>query len=207
MRTSKELVKKLILLGMLVEIEDKIVSGELFTKHFVCDLSKCKGACCVEGDDGAPLTPEEVSNINQHLDDIKPFMSERGRKTVEERGVSYNDIEGLPVTTLVPVSNECAFVTVNEQGIALCAIELAHKNNAIPNIKPISCSLYPIRTKQFNEYTALQIHDWNICSPACDCGNNLQIPVYKFLKEPIIRAFGEPFYEELVKIEPEIKSL
>ena len=192
---------------MLVEIEDKIISGELFTHHFVCDLSKCKGACCVEGDDGAPLTEDEVTHIEQHLSKIKPYMSEKGKAAVENTGVSYMDAEGLPVTTLVPISNECAFININEQGIALCSIELAFKDQAIPNIKPISCSLYPIRTKKFNEYTALQLHHWEICSPACECGLQRQIPVYKFLKDPIIRAFGESFYEELVKVEPEIKSL
>jgi len=192
---------------MLVEIDDKIVSGDLFTDYFVCDLSKCKGACCVEGDDGAPLSSEEVSLIENHLPYIKTYMSAEGKRTVEKYGVAYLDADGMPVTTLVPKSKECAFVKFNAEGVALCAIELAFKDHAIPNIKPISCSLYPIRTKQFNDYTALQVHHWSICNSACSCGLKSQTPVYKFLKEPLIRAFGSSFYDELVKIEPEIKSL
>lgn len=188
---------------MLVEIGDKVVSTQLFERKFVCDLNACKGACCIEGDAGAPLTIEEVSFLEDDLDAIKPYMRPEGIKAVEEQGVFYMDQENEPVTTLVNDA-ECAFVYFDEKGITKCAVEQAHKDGKTDFKKPISCHLYPIRVRKFNEFTALNYDKWDICEPACACGDKLDVPVYKFLKEPIIRAFGGEFFDDLEMVRDEI---
>ena len=190
---------------MLLEIQDKVVSIDLFEKKFVCDLTACKGACCIEGDAGAPLTFEEVSIMEDDLEKIKPFMRPEGIEAVEETGVFYMDWDNEPVSTLVN-EKECAFVTFDEKGTALCAIEQAHKAGVTEFKKPISCHLYPIRVKKYNDFTALNYNEWNICKPACACGDKLDVKVYKFLKEPIVRAFGEEFFTELEKVDKEIEK-
>lgn len=188
---------------MLVEIDDKIVSTQIFEKKFVCDLNACKGACCIEGDAGAPLTLEEVSILEDTFDVIKPYMREEGVKAVEETGVFYMDQDNEPVTTLVN-GGECAFVYFDENGITKCAVEAAYLDGKSDFKKPISCHLYPIRVKKFNEYQALNYDKWSICEPACACGEELNVPVFRFLKEPIIRAFGEDFFKELEIVSKEI---
>jgi len=188
---------------MLIEIENKIITTELFERKFVCDLNACKGACCVEGDGGAPLTLEEVSIIEENYEQISAHMRPEGIANVAEKGVFYTDHEGHPATTLVN-GKECSFVYFDESGITKCAIEKAYLQNEIGFKKPISCHLYPIRVKQFNHITALNYEEWNICKPACACGEQLDVPVFKFLKEPLIRAFGVSFYDELLAIEKEI---
>ena len=190
---------------MLLEIQDKVVSIDLFEKKFVCDLTACKGACCIEGDAGAPLTFEEVSIMEDDLEKIKPFMRPEGIAAVEETGVFYMDWDNEPVSTLVN-EKECAFVTFDDKGTALCAIEQAHKAGKTEFKKPISCHLYPIRVKKYNEFTALNYNEWNICKSACDCGDKLDVKVYKFLKEPIVRAFGEEFFIELETVDKEIEK-
>jgi hypothetical protein len=190
---------------MLVEIGDKIISTQLFERKFVCDLNACKGACCIEGDAGAPLTDEEVNTLEEELEHIKPFMREEGLKAVEESGVFYIDQENDMGTTLVN-EKECAFVFFDEKGITKCAIEAAYNANKTTFKKPISCHLYPIRVKHFQDFTALNYNQWDICEPACDCGEKLNVPVYKFLKEPLIRAFGEPFFKELDIVNGEINK-
>ncbi len=191
---------------MLIEIKDKIVSLELFKKNFVCDLNACKGACCVEGDEGAPLTFEEVDIIEEILEDVKPYMRPEGIAEVEKNGVFYMAPNNEPVTTLVN-GQECAFVYFDEKGITKCAIEKAYLDGKTTFKKPISCHLYPIREKKFNDFTALNYDKWSICDPACKLGDDLKVPVYKFLKEPIIRAYGEDFYNEMEIISEEIKKV
>lgn len=190
---------------MLVEIEDKIVSTQIFERQFVCDLSACKGACCIEGNGGAPVTKEEVEIIEAHLDKILPFMRPEGIAAIQAQGVVYEDEDFEPATTLVN-GKECAFVYFDQTNTAKCAIEKAHREGHIDFIKPISCHLYPIRTKQFSEYTALNYEKWDICEPACACGEKLDVPVYKFLKEPLIRAFGQTFYQELEVVSRELDT-
>ena len=191
---------------MLIELNNTIISADIFKRKFVCDLNACKGACCIEGDAGAPLTKDEVVQIENNLDKIKPFMQDAGLRSVTNQGVSYLDQEGEPVTMLVD-GKECAFVFYNDAGFALCAIEAAHRSGAIENIKPISCALYPIRVKQYRDFKALQFDEWKICDAACECGAKLDVPVYRFLKDPIIRAFGSDYYKELEKIAPEIEQI
>ena len=190
---------------MLVEIDDKIISTEIFTQKFVCDLSACKGACCVEGDNGAPLTSEELELIQNNLEKIKPFMTKEGIDEVEQNGVSYLD-EDLETVTSLLNGRDCAFVFKDENGFAKCSIEKAYREKKTDFNKPISCHLYPIRVKKFGEYTALNYDRWKICKPACSCGEKLQVSVYRFLKEPLIRAFGESFYKELELVDKEMSS-
>lgn len=190
---------------MLVEIGDKIISTQIFEEKFVCDLNACKGACCIEGDAGAPLTFEEVSKLEDDLEKIKPYMRQEGIDAVEEQGVFYMDQDNEPVTTLVN-GKECAFVYFDENGITKCSVEQAHKEGKTDFKKPISCHLYPIRVKKFNELQALNYDRWDICQPACACGSELNVPVFKFLKEPLIRAFGEEFYGELEEVAKELKD-
>jgi hypothetical protein len=187
---------------MLIELGDKIISTQIFDKKFVCDLNSCKGACCVEGDAGAPLTWEEVEIIRENLEKIKPFMRQEGIEIIAKSDVFYLDEEDQPVTSLVN-QKECVFVQF-ENGIAKCSIEQAHKEGSLSFKKPISCHLYPIRLKKFNEYTAMNCEEWDVCKPACNCGEQLNVPVFKFLKEPLIRAFGEEFYSELEQVSKEI---
>lgn len=190
---------------MLVEIQDKIVSTQIFERQFVCDLTACKGACCIEGNGGAPVTKEEVDIMQVNLDKIRPYMRPEGIAAIEAHGVVYEDEDFEPATTLVN-GKECAFVYFDQTNTAKCAIEKAHREGQIDFIKPISCHLYPIRTKQFNEYTALNYEKWDICEPACACGEKLDVPVYKFLKEPLIRAFGPEFYKELEVVSRELDT-
>ena len=190
---------------MLIEIQDKVVSVDLFEKKFVCDLAACKGACCIEGDSGAPLTFEEVSIIEDALEQIKPYMRKEGIEAVDKTGVFYMDWDNEPVTTLVN-EKECAFVAFDDKGTALCAIEQANKDGKIDFKKPISCHLYPVRIKKYNDFTALNYHSWDICSPACACGSELNVKVFAFLREPLIRAFGAGFYSELELVDREIEQ-
>tara|TARA_Y100000385_G_scaffold291802_2_gene372523 strand:+ start:2412 stop:2987 length:576 start_codon:yes stop_codon:yes gene_type:complete len=190
---------------MLVEVKDKVVSTQIFDRKFVCDLSACKGACCIEGDAGAPLTLEEVDILEDNLEVIKPYMRKEGIEAIDKTGVFYMDQDNEPVTTLVNDA-ECAFVFFDENGITKCSVEQAHLAGKLDFKKPLSCHLYPIRTKKFNDFTALNYDEWKICEPACDCGDKLDVPVYKFLKEPLVRAFGEEFFKELEVVASEIKN-
>lgn len=195
---------------MIVEIDNKLISTELFDRKFVCDLNACKGACCVEGDNGAPITLEEVDILEDILEEVKPFMRAEGIAAVEDQGVFYMDQWNQPATTLVN-DKECAFVYFDERGITKCAIEQAFIAGAVSPSdptwkKPISCHLYPIRVAQVGDGLALNYDEWKICDPACACGNELNVPVYKFLKDPIIRAFGEEFYSDMEQIAQVLKD-
>ena len=190
---------------MLIEIDDKVVSTQIFERKFVCDLNACKGACCIEGDSGAPLSFEEISILEDDLEAIKPYMRPEGVAAVEKTGVFYMDQENDAVTTLIN-EKECAFVYFDDYGITKCSIEQAHKDGKTDFKKPISCHLYPIRVKRFEDFTALNYSSWDICSPACACGDELNVPVFKFLKEPLIRAFGQLFFDELLTVDTELKN-
>ena len=180
----------------MIEIEDKIISDDVFLTQFACDLYKCKGACCVEGDSGAPISNHEVKSIENDLKSIKPFMSEQVISAVERNGVKYIDSEGDQVTTLIN-GKECAFVFYDQNKIAKCSIETAYKSNKINFNKPISCHLYPIRVKKHNKFQSLNVDKRSICKSACQCGSKLSIPVFKFLKEAIVRLWGKEFFEDL----------
>lgn len=178
-------------------IENTIVSDELFDVCFVCNLKKCKGACCVDGDSGAPLEPGEIGILEDCIDEIRPYMTEEGLKTIEETGLFDYDVSGNFATPLNE-GKECAY-TYAENGITSCAIERAYKEGKINFIKPISCHLYPVRLKKYNGFEAVNYHRWQVCETALVNGKRLGIPMYKFLKEPLIRKFGKQWYDELLK--------
>jgi hypothetical protein len=190
---------------MIIEVGDKLVSDEIFDKEFVCNLNACKGACCVEGDDGAPLTLEEVDLLEEQIDQIKPFMTAQGIAVVDRKGVFYMDQDNEPVTSLVKGA-DCAFVFRDNQGITKCAVEQAYREGAINFNKPISCHLYPIRAQKYRTFTALNYDKWPICKDACTLGAELGVSVFRFLKEPLIRAYGESFYKDLERVEEELKK-
>ena len=190
---------------MLIEVKDKIVSTQIFDKKFVCDLNACKGACCIEGNSGAPLTLDEIDLLEDNIQKIKPFMRPEGIEEVDANGVFYMDEDNEAVTTLVN-GGECAFVYFDENNITKCGIEQAYNSGKIDFNKPISCHLYPIREKQFNDFRALTYDVWPICAPACACGDKLDVPVYRFLKGPIIRAYGEEFFEALEEVDKGLKA-
>ena len=179
----------------MITIDNTIISNELIEKKFVCDLKKCKGECCVEGDEGAPLEEEEISIIEDYIDRIKPYMTEEGRKVVEKIGVFDYGADGDFVTPLVN-ERECAF-TIFENGIAFCAIEKAFLEKEIDFQKPISCHLYPIRIQKYKDFEAVNYHQWHVCNCAVKLGEKLDVPVYEFLKEPLIRKYGEQWYKKL----------
>lgn len=181
----------------MIQIEDKIVSMDVFEKHFVCDLNACKGACCVEGDAGAPLLEEEEKILDEVYEKVKPYMRKEGIEVLENEGVSVIDSDGDLTTTLVN-NKECSFV-IFEDGITKCAIEKAYNKGEINFKKPISCHLFPIRIQEYRDFDAVNYEEIKICKPACECGSKLEVPLYAFLKEPLIRKYGEAWYKELLE--------
>ncbi len=181
----------------MIQIEDKLISEEIFSEEFVCNLSKCKGICCVEGDAGAPLDKEEAQILENIYDKIKPYLTPEGIEAIEKQGKwEIDPTDGEYVTPLIN-NAECAYVTYDERGYTKCGIEKAYEDGVIDWQKPISCHLYPIRVTEYSSFTALNYHEWEVCSDACTLGKELQVPVYKFLKTPLIRKYGESFYSEL----------
>ncbi|MDY3339123.1 DUF3109 family protein [Riemerella anatipestifer] len=182
----------------MIQIEDKLISEDLFSEEFVCNLNKCKGACCIEGDAGAPLEQSEVNILEDIYPKIKSYLRPEGIKAIEEQGTSVEDFEGDLVTPLID-NRDCAYVIFDENGITKCGIEKAYEEGVIDWQKPISCHLYPIRITEYSTFTAFNYHEWKICSDACALGKELKVPVYKFLKTPLIRKYGEGFYQTLTE--------
>ena len=181
----------------MIEIDDKIVSTDILTEPFLCDLSLCKGQCCIDGDSGAPLEMEEVDILEEEWENYKPYMTPEGIQAVEQQGFMVVDADGDYTTPLVNGA-ECAYTCYDENGVALCAIDKAFREGKCSFQKPISCHLYPIRVVRFSNGTVgLNYHRWAICGSACECGRRLGVPMYKALREPIIRSFGEEFYSAL----------
>jgi hypothetical protein len=179
----------------MIIIDDTLISEELKTVYFSCNLSECRGDCCVEGDAGAPLEEEEISILEDYLEYIKPYMSPEGKAVVEKNGVFDYDTDGEYVTPLVK-DRECAFVYF-QNGISYCAIEKVWNEGKIPFQKPISCHLYPVRLKRLNDHTAVNYDRWDICKAALIKGKQDQMPLYKYLKTPLIRKFGKQWYQKL----------
>ncbi len=180
----------------MIDIDGKIVATDILTEEFCCDLSVCRGECCVEGDSGAPLDIEEVDLLEQEWENYKPYMTSEGVEAIEQQGFMVVDVDGDYTTPLVDGA-ECAYA-FKENGITFCAIERAYREGKTSFIKPISCHLYPIRVKRFStgDY-GLNLHRWNICKCAFECGKRHGVKVYKALEEPLVRAFGREFYEQL----------
>lgn len=176
-----------------------MVSDHIRDREFVCDLERCKGACCVEGDYGAPLEDDELEILRAIYPKVKPFLSEQGARAIEKQGTYVLDEEG-DFSTPVVGGRECAYAVYDEKGILKCGIEQAYHAGAINFRKPISCHLYPIRVTSKRELEALNYDRWHICSPACELGKKLKVPLYKFLKDPLIRKYGQAWYDELVAL-------
>jgi len=190
----------------MIAIQNTIVSDDVLDKKFVCDLNACKGECCVSGESGAPLEQNELPILLEILDKVKPYMNKKGIKAIEKNGPYVLDSDGDYTTTLVGKEAECAFVVFDENKIAKCAIEQAYNDGVIDWKKPISCHLYPIRVTSYKTYDAVNYHQWSICKDACECGAKLQVPVYQFLKGPLIRKYGEEWFNELQQVDSERKK-
>lgn len=189
----------------MLEIDNKIISLDLFNEYFMCDLPSCKGQCCVEGNSGAPLEDDEVDMLEEEYEAYKPYMKPEGIKAVEEKGFMVVDTDGEYTTPLINDS-ECAY-SFEQDGITFCAVEKAWREGASSFRKPISCHLYPIRVARFSDGSfGLNYHRWDICSAARECGRRRAIPVYKALKEPLIRRFGEDFYRSLEEADEAVRS-
>ncbi len=181
----------------MIAIDQTLISEDLLDKKFVCDLNACKGACCVAGDSGAPLDKEELPILESILDKVKPYMVKKGIAAIEKYGPYVVDGDGDYTTTLVSEGAECTFVYFDETKTAKCAIEQAYNDGKVDWKKPISCHLYPVRISRHKGYDAVNYNKWDVCKPACECGKKLDVPVYRFLKEPLIRKYGKNWYKQL----------
>lgn len=181
------------------QLKKTIVSEDIIEKDFICNLSACKGACCVNGDAGAPLEKEETKILEAIYSKVKPFLRKEGIAVIEKEGTWITSEWGELETPLINGA-DCAYVIFDEKNTALCAIEEAYNSGAIDWKKPVSCHLYPIRVKEYSEFAAVNYDKWEICNDACTLGKELQVPIYKFVKQALIRKFGEDWYEELEKV-------
>ncbi|MHB9055216.1 MAG: DUF3109 family protein [Paludibacteraceae bacterium] len=187
----------------MLQIDDTIISFDLLEERFVCDLASCRGACCIEGDSGAPLQEGEIDILEELVPVIWDDLSDVSKEVIQKQGVFYIDEEDEPVTSIVN-GRECVFTYMDDNGICKCAIEKAFREGKTDFYKPISCHLYPVRLQKYNNFTAVNIHKWKICECARTLGNKLSIPTYRFLKEPLVRRFGKEWYEQLEIAEKEI---
>lgn len=181
---------------MIFEIDNKILSEDLFCQFFACDISRCKGACCVEGDEGAPLLEEETHLLEREFESLQPFLDRASREFLEKEGRWVQGGDGKPCTPLVH-NGPCAYALVSPDGRARCGIEVAWQNGATSLRKPLSCHLYPLRITKSGDFDLLNYHRWDICSSACENGCSLEMPLFRFLKEALVRAYGSSFYEAL----------
>lgn len=180
----------------MLQIQDTLVSLDLAERFFLCDLDSCLGQCCIDGDAGAPITEEEDRKLREILPVVKPYLLPSALREIEENGVSYVDEEGDLVTQIVEGRN-CVFTTYGPGGMCMCAIEKAYREGKTDFYKPISCHLYPVRLKEYDGFTAVNLHRWKICRCAEVLGRVKGVRAYKFLKAPLIRRFGEEWYNEL----------
>ncbi len=179
----------------MIQIDNKVVGTSVLDECFICDLPKCLGACCVHGISGAPLEIEEIEILEAEMENILPYLKPEGVKAIEAQGVAVADFEGEITTPLID-GKECAYC-IEENGISFCGIEKAYNAGKTTYLKPISCHLYPIRIKKFGDIIAVNYDRWDICKHAITLGNKEGVEVYKFLKGPIVRHFGEDFYNQL----------
>lgn len=188
----------------MIPIDDTNVSEDIGLVMFACYVKKCKGACCVAGDAGAPLLEEEIGQLEDGLEEIRKYMTEAGIRVVDANGVIDYDVAGEFVTPLVN-GRECAFANFTD-GIAWCAIEKAFEEGKIKFRKPVSCHLYPVRITKYAAYDAVNYHAWEICRPALVHGKRLGVPLYSFLKDSLIRRYGKTWYSKLEKEVAQIKK-
>lgn len=186
----------------MIEIGKTLISESIIEEKFVCNIAKCKGECCVQGDAGAPLEESELEILDDIFEKVKPYITKKGIESVEKHGTWTKDEFDELVTPLID-GKECAYTVFDKDGVAKCGIEDAYNDGAISWRKPASCHLYPIRVTEYSEFSAVNYHEWDICSSACVLGEELKVPVYKFLKEPLITKFGKNWYTELEKVADE----
>ena len=181
----------------MIAIENTLVSDEIFTECFCCNLTKCKGCCCVEGDAGAPLEKDEAEQLEKYYPAYRPYLTEKARRIIDRNGVFAEKFpfDGSLVTPLVN-GRECVYLTEAENGIAYCAVEKAFREGKIPFRKPVSCYLFPIRIQHYPEYDAVNYFHWDICRDAEVAGKRRKIPVFRFLKEPLIEYYGQEWYNQ-----------
>lgn len=180
----------------MIQIKDTLVSLDLIERYFVCDLDACLGQCCIDGDAGAPLAPGEAEKIAEVLPEVEPDLAPRALGAIREEGASYTDPDGDLVTQIVD-GRDCVYTCYAPGGKCLCALEKAYRAGRIPDVKPISCRLYPVRVKRYDSFTAVNMHRWKICRPAETLGRKLGVRAYQFLKGPLIARFGKDWYDEL----------
>jgi len=185
----------------MIQLGKTIISEDIIEKDFVCNLSACKGACCVDGDAGAPLEESELKILMDIYPKVKPFLREEGIKAIEEQGL-FTTTDGEHETTLID-GKDCAYVIFDDNETAMCGIEEAYNQGAVSWKKPLSCHLYPVRVQDYSEFSAVNYHKWQICDDACTLGKELQVPVYKFVKQALVRKFGEDWYAELETVAEE----
>lgn len=189
----------------MIQIDDTIISLDVFKEKFLCDLSACRGECCIEGDAGAPVEENEVEELEKVLPVIWDDLSSDAKDVIEKQGVCYRDSDGDLVTSIVD-GKDCVFTCYDEKGFCFCAIEKAYRAGKISFYKPVSCHLYPIRVDNYSEFKAVNYHRWDVCKAAVLLGQKEDLPVYKFLKEPLIRKFGQEWYHELEIAAEELKE-
>jgi hypothetical protein len=189
----------------MIQIDDTIISVDCLTEKFCCDLEACKGECCIEGDAGAPVELEEVAALEEALPVVWPMLSASAQAVIDRQGVVYTDEEGDLVTSIVN-GKDCVFTCYGEDGTCYCALERAYREGKTSFYKPISCHLYPIRLKKVGDCMALNYNRWDVCKMAVVKGRQLDLPVYRFLKAPLIRRFGEAWYAELESAVEELKQ-
>ena len=189
----------------MIEIKDTVVTLDLFREQFCCDLGACKGACCIEGDAGAPVKLEEVAQLEEAAEIVWDELSPKAQEVIKAQGVVYTDQDGDIVTSIVD-NKDCVFTCYDDKGCCYCAIDKAFREGRCKFQKPISCHLYPIRLSRMGSYTAVNYHRWDVCKAATLLGKNLNLPVYKFLKEPLIKAFGQEWWDECDVVAGELKK-
>ncbi len=181
----------------MIAIDGILVSNEVVEEQFICDLEKCKGGCCVDGDAGAPLEKAELLELKSVYNAVLPYLSEESKIILDKEGKYVYDKEFGWVTPTLS-NGMCAYGMVDKKGIVKCGIEQAFNDGKISWKKPISCHLFPVRIKKTKRGEVVNYEPReDLCAPACALGKKLKLPVYQFLKEPLIRKFGKDFYEAL----------
>lgn len=189
----------------MIEIQGILVSLDLFSEYFCCDLQTCKGCCCVEGDAGAPLDMDEIAEIEEAMEVVWDELTPEGRQVIEQQGVAYADPSGELVTSIVN-NRDCVFAQHDEKGMCYCVLDKAYREGRTQFQKPISCHLYPVRLKKIGDSVGVNYDKWSICKCGITLGKSLQLPLYKFLKEPLIRRFGEDWWNECDIAAKELKK-
>ena len=187
----------------MIQIGNTLVSDDLLTEAFVCDLNACKGACCVEGEYGAPLTQDEADELAHLQDQIAPYLSDEGKATIADQGAWVTGEDGELETPLMPTGH-CAYVIEDADKKLKCGLETVHQEGVLSFKKPLSCHLYPVRVQQYSSFEAVNYHRWDICGAACALGSSLKVKVYVFVKEALVRKFGEEWYAALEKAGAEL---